>query len=83
MKFMDKITLKNFVEKYSTQEGTSFIPQIEIICSMPFEFKCYETWNVAYSVRFLRGRLAGKCFEWFESLEECDRQIQNFISNTL
>jgi hypothetical protein len=80
---MDTMTLKNFVEKYSTQTGCSFIPQIEIICSMPFEFNCYESWKAAYSIRFLRGKLAGKCFEWFERLDEADKKIQEFLSNKI
>jgi len=78
---MDKLSLRMFVEKYSDMGGTSFIPQLEIICCMPFEFKCYESWNVAYSIRFLRGKLAGKCFEWFETLEDADKKIQEFLTN--
>lgn len=71
------MTIEQFVYKYSTQGRIGFTPQIEITCSYPFEFRCYETWKPAFSVRFLEGNLAGKVFEWFENLDEVDKKIQN------
>jgi hypothetical protein len=75
-KKIEEITLRQFVDKYSKQAGPSFLPQIEIICAYPFEFNCHESWNTAYSIRFLNGNFAGKVFKWYESLSEADKAIQ-------
>ena len=86
--------MKTFLESWlpARQHSNDFDPRVFIECSYPFEFHCYESWGVAFYVRFDFSKdvdalptridaLHEKRFGPFESFDDADAVIKKYYED--
>lgn len=71
-KWKDQLKGLYWLEKYLTQGGTDFTPQIEIQVGYPFEMFTIESWDVAFTIK-----IDGKVFGPFANFNQAEYLIGN------